>query len=123
MKLGNKGIKRRLYVLDELLTDPEKEKVSGELQQTVDEIKEYFDEESVDRALSYFVDGVIGSFPQKNFKNDDEENAFLSEYYDLTITDIYFLDMLAYNTTKELGEEPKEKGKEKGKRKKEDDDK
>ena len=121
MKLGNKGIKRRLYVLDELLVNQEKGK--KELQQTVDEIKEYFDEESVDRALSYFVDNVIGSFPQKKFKNDDEENAFLSEYYDLIITDIYFLDMLAYNTTKELGEEPKENGKENGKRKKEDDDK
>ena len=121
MKLGNKGIKRRLYVLDELLVSQGRGK--EELRQTVYKIKEYFDEESVDRALSYFVDNVIGSFPKKNFKNDDEENAFLSEYYDLTITDTYFLDMLAYNTTKKLGEEPKEKGKEKGKRKKGDDDK
>jgi len=115
MKLGNKGIKRRKYVLDELLTDPEKGKGSGELQQTVDKIKEYFDEESVDRALSYFVDGVIGSFPKKNFKNNDEENAFLSEYYDLTITDIYFLGMIAYNTSKKLEEK---KGKKEARKRK-----
>ena len=117
MKLGNKGIKRRLYVLDELLVN--QEEGEEELQQTVDEIKEYFDEESVDRALSYFVDGAMGSFPKKNFKNDDEENAFLSEYYDLTITDTCFLDMIAYKTTKKLEEEPKENGK----RKKGDEDK
>jgi hypothetical protein len=120
MKLGNKGIKRRLYVLDELLVNPENRDKG--LQQIVDKIREYFDEESVDRALSYFVDSVIGSFPQKNFKNDDEENAFLSEYYDLTITDTYFLDMIAYNTTEEL-EETKKKEKEKAKRKKGADDK
>jgi hypothetical protein len=121
MKLGNKGIKRRLYVLDEMLVNQEEGK--KELRQTVDEIKEYFDEESVDRALSYFVDGVIGSFPKKKFKSYDEQNAFLSEYYDLMLTDTYFLDMLAYKTTKKLEKEPKEKGKEKGKRKKGDDDK
>ena len=102
MKLGNKGIKRRLYVLDELLVSQEKGK--EELQQTVDKIKEYFDEESADKALSYFVDGVIGSFPKKNFKGEDEENAFLSEYYDLSIIDIYFLDMIAYKTSRKLEE-------------------
>ena len=113
MKLGNKGIKRRLYVLDELLVNQEKGK--EELQQTVDKIKEYFDEESVDRALSYFVDGVIGSFPKKNFKNNDEENAFFSEYYDLMLTDIYFLDMIAYNTSKKLEEK---KGKKEARKRK-----
>jgi len=109
MSISEKEIKRKMFLLENWLSGSGLNGGKEILQQTVDKIKEYFDKKDVDKALCFLVDGVNRSIPYEKFDDDYKAVVFLSEYYGISLSDIYFLDELGHQMDQKYGEKMERK--------------
>lgn len=99
MKMGDKGIKRRIYWFDRHKDDDVINDIGNKL-------NELFAEDKVNRTIAYTVDQLLETSPNMDFETDEERMEWETEFYDLTKVDIIvihevILEMLERHSSEE----------------------